>query len=218
VRSIRAVGLVPLALVAGAAAVAAVDPGYSPRPLPGLFALAFAAACVGVARSRRLLALAAAVAVAGGLLVYARAPDGLDRAAYARSEAAWLAAVRPYPGATAGRTQIEAQSSSDWGITFLDPPETYVASRTDTAPAGVAGKRVADFYVRQFRAEGLRTSRWTLHVPGRPIDVNGWRGAGGVSVEIRGSAVTVTAHCARSGPFDPTVREPPPCPAPSTRT
>ena len=208
--------LVLLSVVGGALAIFGIAPGYELEPFPTFAALACACLCFPLARALarsgvRPLVLAAVIlgpagAAAGWL--YASAPKAIDRHAYTAVETALLARVGAYAGSP-GPADTEPATSSDWGITFFNPPETYLTSRRDALPPTARLPEVTRFYAEQLRGAGLDVSHFTLHLPPAEEEVDGERGAVLISAVIAPTSVQLVVRCERNGPIDRNEIEPP---------
>jgi hypothetical protein len=192
-----------IAVPAGVIAIFAVDPGYTPRPVAALLLLVPAAAIYGLVRTaaRRLgvalgwlLVVPLGAAAASTIFLVATAPAGPDRDRSERLERAMLEQIAPYPGARSTSVSADAQSSSDWGISFLNPPESYLTSRIDQLPPGRRPHRVADVYERELRAHGFRVYRFAVHYPVEgSVHLGGHRGAEFLEVTISPTQVVLSA-------------------------
>ena len=106
-----------------------------------------------------------------------------------------LELISPYPGSRAGTVRTVARTSSDWGISLWNPPESYETTRADILPADAVGERVAAAYRRELRAHGFgQITAFRLHLPlGYEVDAS--RGPGQIQIQVQNGVVLLTAQC-----------------------
>jgi hypothetical protein len=170
-----------------------IDPGFRPVPSAIVVALILAALCYGLVSLARkwffgpswwIASIPVGVAVVAAIVTYEDA-GGPSRDRSSRSERAMLSAIRPFPGSRAGSVRTDAESSSDWGISVVNPPESYTTSRTDQLPPHVSARRAANFYAAELRAHGFRVYRFLLHIPVEgTVHLGGHRGSTFLEIDV----------------------------------